>query len=81
MKHGLCTNCKSCGNCQHPLDVDDIPLFCMECEANQAPCLKVCPQGAIEVLGGAITLNKSKCNECGECKKVCPLKLFDRIIE
>ena len=37
----LHANCINCGKCQHPMDVDDISLFCMECAPNEAPCLKV----------------------------------------
>lgn len=77
----LHANCINCGKCQHPMDVDDISLFCMECAPNEAPCLKVCPEKAIESIGGAITLNKNKCNKCGECRKVCPLGILDAIIK
>ena len=66
MTEKLHINCVSCGNCQHPRDADNLSLFCMECPPNEAPCLKVCPKKAIEILGGAITLNKSKCDKCGE---------------
>ena len=59
----LHANCINCGKCQHPMDVDDISLFCMECAPDEAPCLKVCPEKAIESIGGAITLNKNKCNK------------------
>lgn len=77
----LHANCINCGKCQHPMDVDDISLFCMECAPNEAPCLKVCPEKAIESIGGVITLNKNKCNKCGECTKVCPLGILDAIIK
>ena len=46
----LHANCINCGKCQHPMDVDDISLFCMECAPNEAPCLKVCPEKAIEII-------------------------------
>lgn len=81
MTEKLHINCVSCGNCQHPRDADNLSLFCMECPPNEAPCLKVCPNKAIEILGGAITLNKSKCDKCGECVKVCPLGILDTIIK
>ncbi|WP_299526559.1 formate dehydrogenase [uncultured Methanobrevibacter sp.] len=76
-----CTHCEVCKNCQHPLDVDDIPLFCMECSPDKAPCLKICPENAIECFGGAITLNKSKCAKCGKCKNTCPIGILDNIIK
>ncbi len=74
-------NCVNCGNCQHPNDVDNPSLFCMECLPINAPCLKACPKKAIESFGGAITLNKNKCDKCRECVKVCPIGILDRIIE
>lgn len=76
-----CTHCEGCGNCQHPLDVDDIPLFCMNCPPNEALCLKICPEGAIEYFGGAITLNKNKCGKCGKCKNICPIGILDNAIK
>jgi Fe-S-cluster-containing hydrogenase component 2 len=81
MVEKLHINCVSCGNCQHPRDVDNLPLFCMECSPTDAPCLKVCPNQAIESFGGAITLNKSKCDKCGKCKPVCHLSILDTIIK
>ena len=30
----------------------------MNCQPSEAPCLKECPNDAIEVLGGAITINE-----------------------
>ena len=83
MTEKLHINCVSCGNCQHPRDADNLSLFCMECPPNEAPCLKVCPKKAIEILGGAITLNKSKCDKCGELKKnkTAIDDNFDKILE
>ncbi|WP_409199867.1 4Fe-4S dicluster domain-containing protein [Methanobrevibacter sp. DSM 116169] len=56
---------------------DGVPLFCMNCEPDKANCLKICPTGAIESLGGAIILNKEKCNGCGACQDVCPIGAID----
>ena len=69
---GSCTDCTSCGSCQQTPNVDTPTLFCMNCQPSEAPCLKICNQSAIEVLGGAITINGEKCNRCGECVEVCP---------
>jgi Fe-S-cluster-containing hydrogenase component 2 len=45
----------------------------MNCQPSKAPCLKKCPNNAIEVLGGAITINEEKCDMCKQCIDVCPI--------
>ena len=69
---GNCTTCTTCGSCQQTQNVDTPSLFCMNCQPSDAPCIKVCSQNAIEVLGGAITINSEKCNLCRDCVEVCP---------
>ncbi len=71
-----CTNCNTCGNCQQRESVDTPILFCMHCQPSTAPCLKACSNNAIELLGGAITLNKDKCIECMSCTNVCPINMI-----
>ena len=69
---GNCTTCTTCGSCQQISNVDTPILFCMNCQPSDAPCLKICKENAIEVLGGAITINSEKCNLCRECVEACP---------
>ena len=71
----LCVDCMKCErNCpQNSMKlVDKVPLFCMHCSPEKAPCLLICPEGAIEALGGAITINNEKCTlnnvKSPECK-------------
>ena len=71
-KSGNCTECTTCGSCQQTPNVDTPILFCMHCQPSDAPCLKVCSENAIEVLGGAITLNNEKCTLCRDCVEACP---------
>ena len=74
---GNCTTCTTCGSCQQTPNVDTPTLFCMNCQPpTEAPCLKACSEGAIEVLGGAITINGEKCNKCGDCVEVCPINVI-----
>ena len=68
-----CLNCKNCESDCQLREVDTPSLFCMNCTPSEAPCLKECPNDAIEVLGGAITINEEKCDKCRQCVDVCPI--------
>ena len=72
LNSGNCTNCTK----QTP-NVDTPNLFCMHCQPSEAPCLKACSEGAIEVLGGAITINAEKCTRCRDCVEVCPINIIN----
>jgi len=48
----------------------------MNCQPSDAPCLSACRENAVEVLGGAITINSEKCNKCGDCVEVCPFGII-----
>ena len=48
----------------------------MNCQPSDAPCLKACKEDAIEVLGGAITINEKKCTKCGDCVEACPNEII-----
>ena len=75
-KSGNCTECTTCGSCQQTPNVDTPILFGMNCQPSDAPCLKACKEDAIEVLGGAITINEKKCAKCGDCVEVCPNEII-----
>ena len=68
-----CLNCTTCESDYQLKEVDTPSLFCMNCQPSEAPCLKKCSNNAIEVLGGAITINEQKCDKCKQCEDVCPI--------
>jgi len=48
-----------------------IPLKCHHCE--DAPCVKVCPLGALGYIGGnTVSIDAAKCAGCQLCVLVCP---------
>lgn len=49
-----------------------LPVQCRHCE--DAPCVLVCPSGALEKLGPemAVVLHQDKCVGCKSCVLVCP---------
>lgn len=46
------------------------PIQCRQCE--NAPCIEVCPIGALYQDGGMVQLNESACIGCKLCSMVCP---------
>ena len=77
LNSGNRTNCTTCRSCQQTPNVDTPNLCCMHCQPSEAPCLKACSEGAIEVLGGAITINAEKCTRCRDCVEVCPINIIN----
>ena len=71
-----CSDCTSCGGCQQNMNADTPLLFCMHCQPSDAICLKTCNNNAIEILGGAISINADKCIKCGDCVEVCPINII-----
>lgn len=52
--------------------VVSIPVMCLQCD--EAPCMKVCPVGAItRNAEGAVVMNPAKCIVCKMCHNACPL--------
>jgi carbon-monoxide dehydrogenase iron sulfur subunit len=72
----LCDECMKCEReCpQNAIRViSGVPVFCMHCTPDRAPCLNICPEEAIEEIDGAIVINKEDCIGCGLCRDTCPI--------
>ena len=46
---------------------------CIQC----AGCASVCPNGALELIGGKITFYPEKCIQCGACVRICPANVIE----
>ncbi len=48
-----------------------LPVLCQHCE--NAPCVKACPEGAIETrTDGLVWIDPKACTGCGLCRDACP---------
>lgn len=65
---------EACDQC--PIDKFLITDACRHCVAHK--CMNKCPKQAISIHQNRAYIDKSKCIECGMCKKVCP---YGAIIE
>jgi len=87
----MCTECELCINaCKNTYGTararktDSIPIFCMHCHPDKAPCRRICPNGAIEVIGGengeTLIVNEENCLLCKLCAIACPIGIiaFDK---
>ncbi|MEN6461733.1 MAG: 4Fe-4S dicluster domain-containing protein [Syntrophomonas sp.] len=46
------------------------PLLCMQCD--EAPCAKICPEGAIKKTNGVVVIDDKSCIKCKMCMIACP---------
>lgn len=56
--------------------IEPVPLVCNHCE--DAPCLAVCPSGAIhrELEGGPVMMDAERCIGCKACVMACPFGMI-----
>jgi Fe-S-cluster-containing hydrogenase component 2 len=82
-----CSECEICINaCEKAYGIargkktDTIPIFCMHCHPDKAPCYKICPVNAIERIGGetgdVLQINNEKCIFCNLCAIACPIGII-----
>jgi formate hydrogenlyase subunit 6/NADH:ubiquinone oxidoreductase subunit I len=66
------TNCSSLDFGKAVSDV--CPVGCIACHK----CEKACPVGAIKVINNLAVFDYTKCQNIGECIKVCPTKCISK---
>ena len=76
------SRCTKCGKCLEACPKlpykKDYKIF--DCSCQDRKCLYSCPRDAIFETNGIVTIDKKKCNGCGDCLKVCERKAIVRQI-
>lgn len=74
-----CSGCDDCINaCKKTHGVarvrkaDRMPVFCLQCHPEKAPCSRICPVGAIREVDGALVIDEDACILCKLCMVACP---------
>jgi len=53
--------------------ISGVPVYCLHCAEERAPCMTICPEGAIEKINGAVVIHEEECIGCGLCRDACPI--------
>lgn len=74
-----CSGCDDCINaCKETHGVararktDKMPVFCLQCHPEKAPCARICPVGAIKEVDGSLKIDEDFCILCRLCMIACP---------
>ena len=71
--------CDECSRCERECPqnairvINGVPVYCLHCAKDRAPCLTVCPEDAIIEIDGAIVIMEDDCIGCGLCRDSCPI--------
>jgi Fe-S-cluster-containing hydrogenase component 2 len=71
--------CDECSRCERECPqnairvINGVPVYCLHCAKDRAPCLTVCPEDAIIEIDGAIVIMEDDCIGCGLCRDACPI--------
>ncbi|MCL2687759.1 MAG: 4Fe-4S binding protein [Methanobrevibacter sp.] len=79
----MCSECEDCINvCKKTYGTartrrtKSIPIFCLHCHPDKAPCHMICPNNAIEAIDGEnceiLKVNGEMCILCKLCIMACP---------
>ncbi len=76
----MCTECHDCINaCKKEYGIarakktKTIPIFCLQCHPEKAPCKRICPVGAIKEEDGTLVVDQERCILCRLCMIACPI--------
>jgi len=79
----MCSECKECiSACEKEhgkarvKKSSSIPIFCLHCHPDKAPCAKICPTGAIKEENGALKVDEDACILCKLCLIACPVGMI-----
>ena len=79
----MCTECKECVNAcekEHGLSrakkTSTLPIFCLQCHPDKAPCARICPTGAIREEDGTLIVDEDACILCRLCMIACPVGML-----
>jgi pyruvate formate lyase activating enzyme len=75
---GCPLNCKWCSNPESINAHPEIMVYDRRCLIFKK-CIDVCPTGAISIVDNARAIDRSKCNDCMECAKVCPSAAIEQV--
>ena len=53
-----------------------IPVFCLQCHPDKAPCARICPTGAIKEENGSLKVDEESCILCRLCMIACPIGIL-----
>jgi len=79
----MCTECKDCVTaCKEEHGVprvkktSTVPIFCMHCHPDKAPCARICPTNAIKEEDGVLMVDEDACILCRLCMISCPVGMM-----
>lgn len=78
-----CSECQDCINaCKSTHGVarakksNTLPVFCLQCHPDKAPCARICPTGAIYEDDGTLIVDEDSCIMCRLCMVACPVGML-----
>ncbi|MBI4813052.1 MAG: 4Fe-4S dicluster domain-containing protein [Methanobacterium sp.] len=78
-----CSECQDCINaCKKTHGVartkktSTVPVFCLQCHPDKAPCARICPTGAIREEDGTLIVDDESCIMCRLCMIACPVGML-----
>lgn len=79
----MCTECKDCITAcknEHGISrakkTSTVPIFCMQCHPDKAPCARICPTNAIKEEDGTLIVDEDACILCRLCMIACPVGMM-----